>query len=196
MPDYSWGCDRCNTKNPAYTEVCRDCGFEYTKTVLGSKAKELREKSEFIAAQRAAISPPPDSQPIELAGQRQNSEHSDKRLLEYFFWFSLVLSLFLALVAPSGATIGIVVSVIGLGIPLFITHDKGRSASPSNNSAYGVHISKPWWLFLVFSTLVMPFVLGWRLGKDLVIFFVLAFFGLAMATIVLVVTKLSSNSER
>lgn len=125
----------------------------------------------------------------------QEKEHSDKSLLKYFFWFSLLLSSFLALVAPSGATIGIVLSVIGLGIPLFSTHPKGKSKSPNNNSTYGIYISKPWWLFIVLSTLAIPFVFGWRIGKDPAMFFVLAFFGLAIGTIVLMVAKLSSHSR-
>lgn len=26
MPEHSWSCPSCKTKNPAFTEVCRDCG--------------------------------------------------------------------------------------------------------------------------------------------------------------------------
>ncbi|HXE39231.1 MAG TPA: hypothetical protein VN639_12225 [Azonexus sp.] len=138
----------------------------------------------------------PQPEETQQSVHEEEKEHSDKRLLKYFFWFSLVLSSFFALVAPSGATTGIVLSVIGLGIPLFSAQPKGKSKSPNNDSTYGLHVSKPWWLFIAFSTLVMPFVFGWRLGKDPALFFVLAFFGLAIGTIVLMVTKLSSHSKR
>lgn len=200
MPDYSWGCDRCKTMNPTYTEVCRDCGLEYRNTAHGNEAQALQEKKELnnrqIVAQRVAISPSPSDQPLELTAHQEENEHSDKRLLKYFFWFSLVLSSLLALVVPSLATIGIVATVIGLGKPLFSTPKKGKSTPPDNSSAYGVNISRPWWLFIAFSTLATPFVFGWTFGKDLAFFFILAFLGLTIATIVLMVAKLSSHSER
>lgn len=143
---------------------------------------------------------PPDpikAQPEETrhSAQEQENEHSDKKLLKYFFVFSLVLSSLLALVVPSAATIGIVLSVIGLGAPLFSANPKGKRKLPSNNTAYGSDVSKQWLLFVAFITLVMPFIFGWRLGKEPAIFFILAFLGLVVGVVVLAVVKLSSHSK-
>lgn len=161
-------------------------------------AENLRKQA--IARLNSDIAPPDGSQPQAEKPQQfvceQETEQSDRRLLKYFFGFSLVLSSFLALVAPSGATIGIVLSVIGLGTPLFSTHPKAKSKSPNNNSAYGIHISKPWWLFIAFCTLGMPFVFGWWFGKDPALFFILAFFGLAIGTILLTLAMLTTDSKR
>lgn len=36
MPDHSWVCFACKTKNPPYTEVCRDCGIEAAVNVVSA----------------------------------------------------------------------------------------------------------------------------------------------------------------
>lgn len=165
---------------------------DYKKTAENLRRQAIARLNFDIAPQGEIWQQPEESQ---QTVPKQETEHSDKRLLKHFFWFSLVLSSFVALVAPSGVTIGIVLTVIGLGIPLFGSNPKEEIKSPNNNSAYGLQVSKPWWLFIAFSTLATPFVFGWRLGKDPALFLVLAFFGLAMGTIVLAVVMLSSQSK-
>lgn len=135
--------------------------------------------------------------PQQPKGNFQLSE-KDRKLLTYFFWFSLLLSLFLLLVRPSGTTIGIVLSVITLGAPLFKNKQASEDTdkSESTNSPYALSISRGWWLFLAITTFGMPFVFGWTPAKSGGVFFVLAFFGLAIGTIILAVAKFASPPAR
>lgn len=40
MPDHSWRCSVCGTKNPPYTEACRDCGNLSTPPELVQSSRE------------------------------------------------------------------------------------------------------------------------------------------------------------
>lgn len=57
MPDFNWLCDACGTKNPAYTEVCRDCGFEYLASQRGIEKPMAGGQGEPDRRESAATAP-------------------------------------------------------------------------------------------------------------------------------------------